>query len=112
MLVVNMGTKSAAVTDLSILLIHFVLFLSRRAHCNHGAGDHPLYVNVDMMSGAIHTSWIDSLQAAFAGVQVNNQDDTTLFFGLGCFCTVYCVNLLMTFRKVVGRFTFHTMQKP
>jgi len=31
-----------------------------------------------MMSGAIHTSWIDSLQAAFAGVQVNNQDDWTL----------------------------------
>lgn len=49
---------------------HSVLFLSRRAHCNQGSGDHPLYVNVDMMSGALHTSWIDSLQAAFAGIQV------------------------------------------
>ncbi|XP_049844612.1 ER degradation-enhancing alpha-mannosidase-like protein 1 isoform X2 [Schistocerca gregaria] len=41
-----------------------------RPHCNRGVGDHPLYVNVDMYSGAIQTSWIDSLQAAFAGVQV------------------------------------------
>ncbi|KAG8227687.1 hypothetical protein J437_LFUL007000 [Ladona fulva] len=28
-----------------------------------------MYVNVNMMNGAIQTSWIDSLQAAFAGVQ-------------------------------------------
>lgn len=41
-----------------------------RPHCNRGVGDHPLYVNVDMYSGAIQTSWIDSLQAAFSGVQV------------------------------------------
>lgn len=41
-----------------------------RQHCNKGHGDHPLYVNVNMMNGAIQTSWIDSLQAAFAGVQV------------------------------------------
>lgn len=67
--------RTATVIDLSIPLIRFVLLLSRRAHCNQGSGDHPLYVNVDMMSGAIHTSWIDSLQAAFAGVQVNNQDN-------------------------------------
>ncbi|XP_018021975.1 ER degradation-enhancing alpha-mannosidase-like protein 1 [Hyalella azteca] len=33
-------------------------------------GDHPLYVNVHMSSGGTHTSWIDSLQAAFAGLQV------------------------------------------
>jgi len=66
---------TATVIDMSIPLIHVVLFLSRRAHCNQGSGDHPLYVNVDMLNGAIHTSWIDSLQAAFAGVQVNNQDD-------------------------------------
>lgn len=45
-----------------------------RAHCNKGSGDHPLYVNVDMLSGAIHTSWIDSLQAAFAGIQVLHGD--------------------------------------
>lgn len=41
-----------------------------RSHCNSGSGDHPLYVNVDMKSGGTHTTWIDSLQAAFAGVQV------------------------------------------
>ncbi|PSN54149.1 ER degradation-enhancing alpha-mannosidase-like protein 1 [Blattella germanica] len=39
-----------------------------RKHCNQGSGDHPLYVNVDMLSGAIHVPWIDSMQAAFAGV--------------------------------------------
>ncbi|CAL4061382.1 unnamed protein product, partial [Meganyctiphanes norvegica] len=41
-----------------------------RSHCNSGYGDHPLYVNVDMKSGGTHTTWIDSLQAAFAGIQV------------------------------------------
>lgn len=41
-----------------------------RPECNSGSGDHPLYVNVDMKSGGTHTTWIDSLQAAFAGVQV------------------------------------------
>ncbi|KAF2361819.1 Glycoside hydrolase family 47 [Trinorchestia longiramus] len=41
-----------------------------RAACNRGTGDHPLYVNVLMSSGGTHTSWIDSLQAAFAGLQV------------------------------------------
>ena len=60
-----------------------------RAHCNQCSGDHPLYVNVDMMSGAIHTSWIDSLQAAFAGVQVNNQDDRTLKMLI--LCVIHCL---------------------
>ncbi|XP_046407206.1 ER degradation-enhancing alpha-mannosidase-like protein 1 isoform X1 [Ischnura elegans] len=45
-----------------------------RPHCNKGHGDHPLYVNVNMMNGAVQTSWIDSLQAAFAGVQVLHGD--------------------------------------
>ncbi|XP_063218845.1 ER degradation-enhancing alpha-mannosidase-like protein 1 [Bacillus rossius redtenbacheri] len=45
-----------------------------RSHCNSGAGDHPLYVNVNMRSGVVQTSWIDSLQAAFAGVQVLEGD--------------------------------------
>lgn len=45
-----------------------------RAHCNQGSGEHPLYVNVHMMNGAVHTSWIDSLQAAFAGIQVLHGD--------------------------------------
>ncbi|XP_054280112.1 ER degradation-enhancing alpha-mannosidase-like protein 1 isoform X2 [Macrosteles quadrilineatus] len=45
-----------------------------RPQCNKGIGDHPLFVNVDMHTGSIHTTWIDSLQAAFAGVQVLNGD--------------------------------------
>lgn len=41
-----------------------------RQECNRGEGPHPLYVNVDMANGATATNWIDSLQAAFPGVQV------------------------------------------
>ena len=41
-----------------------------RAECNSGAGLHPLYVNVEMGTGNTATNWIDSLQAAFPGVQV------------------------------------------
>lgn len=47
------------------------LYMRRgRPECNKGAGSHPLYVNVEMESGNTATSWIDSLQAAFPGVQV------------------------------------------
>lgn len=45
-----------------------------RPHCNHGYGEHPLYVNVNMIDGSTLTLWIDSLQAAFAGVQVLTGD--------------------------------------
>lgn len=45
-----------------------------RPHCNKGHGEHPLYVNVNMHDGSTFTLWIDSLQAAFAGVQVLNGD--------------------------------------
>ncbi|KAJ9583476.1 hypothetical protein L9F63_022184, partial [Diploptera punctata] len=45
-----------------------------RAHCNKGSGDHPLYVNVDMMSGIIHNSWIDSLQICPCWDSVLNGD--------------------------------------
>lgn len=41
-----------------------------REQCNSGSGDHPLYVNVDMLTGRTNNGWIDSLQAAFASVQV------------------------------------------
>lgn len=41
-----------------------------RPHCNRGCGEHPLYVNVNMLDGSTLTLWIDSLQAAFSGVQV------------------------------------------
>ena len=42
----------------------------RRPKCNDGDGEHPIYVNVDMNNGATSTTWIDSLQASFAGLQV------------------------------------------
>jgi len=45
-----------------------------RTHCNSGHGFHPLYVNVDIMTGATHNNWIDSLQAAIPGVQVLHGD--------------------------------------
>ena len=45
-------------------------FLLVRAECNSGSGLHPLYVNVEMGTGNTATNWIDSLQAAFPGVQV------------------------------------------
>ncbi|KAG8191658.1 hypothetical protein JTE90_016448 [Oedothorax gibbosus] len=45
-----------------------------RQHCNHGYGEHPLYVNVNMIDGSTLTLWIDSLQAAFSGVQVLTGD--------------------------------------
>uniref|UniRef100_A0A2P2I8D5 alpha-1,2-Mannosidase n=1 Tax=Hirondellea gigas TaxID=1518452 RepID=A0A2P2I8D5_9CRUS len=41
-----------------------------RSACNAGTGDHPLYMNVHMSDGGTYTTWIDSLQAAFAGLQV------------------------------------------
>jgi hypothetical protein len=47
-------------------------FLRRgRSSCMEGHGPHPLYVNVDMTTGQTATNWIDSLQAAFPGVQVS-----------------------------------------
>lgn len=45
-----------------------------RPHCNEGSGNHPVYVNVNMLDGQTTTLWIDSLQAAFAGVQVMSGD--------------------------------------
>ncbi|XP_015787790.1 ER degradation-enhancing alpha-mannosidase-like protein 1 isoform X1 [Tetranychus urticae] len=45
-----------------------------RDECNEGVGNHPVYVNVNMIDGRTSTLWIDSLQAAFAGIQVLNGD--------------------------------------
>lgn len=45
-----------------------------RQKCNSGIGEPPLYVNVHMNSGEIMNTWIDSLQAAFSGVQVLHGD--------------------------------------
>ena len=47
-----------------------------RLSCNSGSGLHPLYVNVEMGTGKTATQWIDSLQAAFPGVQVSALQST------------------------------------
>lgn len=44
----------------------------RREACNEGEGDPPLYVNVNMFSGQLMNTWIDSLQAFFPGLQVRS----------------------------------------
>lgn len=59
---------SQAAGDLSSLP-RPTLGLSREA-CNEGEGDPPLYVNVNMFSGQLMNTWIDSLQAFFPGLQV------------------------------------------
>ncbi|KAG8516849.1 ER degradation-enhancing alpha-mannosidase-like protein 1, partial [Galemys pyrenaicus] len=41
-----------------------------REACNEGEGDPPLYVNVNMFSGQLMNTWVDSLQAFFPGLQV------------------------------------------
>jgi len=59
-----------------------------RDRCNSGSGLHPLYVNVEMETGNTATNWIDSLQAAFPGVQVLHGDieeaicHHALYFGI------------------------------
>lgn len=45
-----------------------------RLKCNEGYGPHPFYVNVDLTNGNVFNNWIDSLQAAFPGVQVLHGD--------------------------------------
>ncbi|XP_054751579.1 ER degradation-enhancing alpha-mannosidase-like protein 1 [Lytechinus pictus] len=41
-----------------------------RKLCRSGVGDSPLYVNVNMNTGNLMNNWVDSLQAAFPGIQV------------------------------------------
>ncbi|XP_061187713.1 ER degradation-enhancing alpha-mannosidase-like protein 1 [Saccostrea echinata] len=45
-----------------------------RLKCNKGDGNPPIYVNVNMKTGDTINHWIDSLQAAWTGVQVLNGD--------------------------------------
>jgi hypothetical protein len=44
----------------------------RRKLCNSGSGDVPIYVNVDMENGRMLNTWVDSLSASFAAVQVQH----------------------------------------
>ena len=48
--------------------VYFILY--RRKECNSGSGVPPFYVNVNMWSGETANFWMDSLQAAWPGVQV------------------------------------------
>ncbi|XP_013412853.1 ER degradation-enhancing alpha-mannosidase-like protein 1 [Lingula anatina] len=41
-----------------------------RPNCNKGSGFHPLYMNVNMKNGETLNNWVDSLSAAWAGIQV------------------------------------------
>ncbi|ESO02141.1 hypothetical protein HELRODRAFT_106488 [Helobdella robusta] len=41
-----------------------------RKDCNYGSGFPPIYVNVNMNNGELVNNWVDSLQAAWSGVQV------------------------------------------
>ncbi|KAL7075165.1 hypothetical protein ACQ4LE_006156 [Meloidogyne hapla] len=45
-----------------------------RPKCRFGDGNPPLYPNVDMRDGSIINTWLDALQASFAGVQVLDGD--------------------------------------
>lgn len=45
-----------------------------RRECNRGSGQHPLYANVAMGSGEVDNSWVDSLGAAWSGVQLLSGD--------------------------------------
>jgi len=49
----------------------FFWYFSRK-ECNSGTGVPPIYVNVNMWSGEPVNNWMDSLQAAWPGVQVIN----------------------------------------
>lgn len=60
-----------------LLRIFSRLYASARAHmrkgrqrCNVSSGMHPIYINVDMRTGAAANAWVDSLQAALPGLQV------------------------------------------
>ncbi|XP_046840055.1 ER degradation-enhancing alpha-mannosidase-like protein 1 [Xenia sp. Carnegie-2017] len=51
------------------------MYMRKGRHlCNSGNGDVPIFVNVNMNDGKIINTWIDSLSASFAAVQVLNGD--------------------------------------
>ncbi|XP_078677901.1 ER degradation-enhancing alpha-mannosidase-like protein 1 isoform X1 [Branchiostoma floridae x Branchiostoma belcheri] len=45
-----------------------------RDRCNSGQGNPPMYVNVNIGDGSLASTWVDSLQAFWAGLQVLNGD--------------------------------------
>ena len=66
-----------------------------RPDCNKGEGPHPMYVNVDMTNGATATAWVDSLQAAFPGVQVKEIGEA--------YCIMQNMHLFVTYSSRVER---------
>jgi len=71
--------------------------VARRPHCNKGTGYPPIYVNVDMINGEMTNNWIDSLQAAWPGVQVGfcTQIHACMELKLLCLCQ-YAFNVYVT----------------
>uniref|UniRef100_A0A914EPM6 alpha-1,2-Mannosidase n=1 Tax=Acrobeloides nanus TaxID=290746 RepID=A0A914EPM6_9BILA len=55
-----------------------------RSLCRLGEGDPPFFVNVDMRDGSTLNTWVDALQASYAGVQVlaGNLDEAICLHGL------------------------------
>jgi mannosidase alpha-like ER degradation enhancer 1 len=45
-----------------------------RVNCMDEDGNHPMFVNVNMHTGQLATTWIDALQASFSAVQVLRGD--------------------------------------
>ena len=43
-------------------------------NCMDEEGNHPMFVNVNMHTGQLATTWIDALQASFSAVQVLRGD--------------------------------------
>ena len=55
-------------------LSFFLSILFSRLNCMDDDGIHPIFVNVNMQTGQLATTWIDALQASFSAVQVLRGD--------------------------------------
>ncbi|XP_038062230.1 ER degradation-enhancing alpha-mannosidase-like protein 1 [Patiria miniata] len=76
-----------------------------REFCTSGEGPVPIYVNVNMKDGRTINSWMDALQAAFAGVQVLAGDlDEAI-----CSHAIYYA-IWRKYGAIPERFNWHTKQ--
>ena len=77
-----------------------VLFVPcSRAKCQEGSGTSPILVNVHMETGKIENTWIDSLHAAFAGVQVWLSGCSTAPVRTKSYCFMHFIHLTSHVRK-------------
>ncbi|XP_022098761.1 ER degradation-enhancing alpha-mannosidase-like protein 1 [Acanthaster planci] len=76
-----------------------------REFCTRGQGNVPLYVNVNMKDGRTVNSWIDALQAAFAGVQVLAGDLDEAICSHAIFYAIW-----RKYGAIPERFNWHTKQ--